>query len=107
MAVRYLRKGVRKPMCCIRLVVAICNCSGFLTIERGLAVLSYLGGRERSDPDVKCSLVPNATQPASAVNSLTDGLVDTWHLFQGARGKKAHEDMWCVGEVCSPCTPAL
>lgn len=48
-----------------------------------------------------------ATQHSSVVNGLTDGVVDTWHQFQGARGEETHEGMWCVWEVCSASAPAL
>ena len=51
MAIGYLSKGVRKPTgCVVRLVVAKCHCTGFLTVERGLVMLSYLGGRARLGP---------------------------------------------------------
>lgn len=44
-----LRTGARNSMCCIRLVFATHSSMGFLTVERGLVLLSDLRGRERLD----------------------------------------------------------
>lgn len=51
-------KGVRKPMCWVRLAVATRNCSGFLTVGGGLVMLSYLGGRVRLGPACEMLFFP-------------------------------------------------